>query len=62
MAETALKNIPVAVYRENAQIVHIVTRKIVQRAGLHGTIFLLKKAYTASLQAKWHRKHNSISY
>ncbi|KAH3704871.1 hypothetical protein DPMN_079932 [Dreissena polymorpha] len=32
MAETVLKNILVAVYKENAQIVHIVTRKIVQRA------------------------------
>ena len=32
MAETALKNILVSVYRENAQIVHIVTQTIVQRA------------------------------
>ncbi|KAH3735763.1 hypothetical protein DPMN_042298 [Dreissena polymorpha] len=32
MAETALKNILVSVYREHAQIVHIVTQKIVQRA------------------------------
>ncbi|KAH3736421.1 hypothetical protein DPMN_042984 [Dreissena polymorpha] len=32
MAETALKKILEAVYREHAQIVHILTQKLVQRA------------------------------
>jgi hypothetical protein len=48
MEGNGLKSILEAVYGENA-IVYIVTLKAVQG---HGTIFLLKSAYTASLQPK----------
>jgi len=48
MEGNGLKSILEAVYGENA-IVYIVTLKAVQG---HGTIFLLKSAYTASFQPK----------
>ncbi|KAH3727618.1 hypothetical protein DPMN_053557 [Dreissena polymorpha] len=58
MEENGLKHILEAVYGENA-IVHIVTRNAVQS---HGTIFLLKSAYTASLQPKCPRKIQTFRY
>ncbi|KAH3875689.1 hypothetical protein DPMN_038963 [Dreissena polymorpha] len=54
MAETALKNILEAVYTKCTKLCTLCHEKLSR--GLHGIIFLLKSAYTASLQPKLHRK------
>ena len=51
MEETALKNILEAVNRENAKKMCTLSHEKLSR-GLHGTIFLLQSAFTASLQPK----------